>query len=152
MNLFGIILNPADLWLLKIAGALAGILAISIVGRASIRFVAKRKTHSDNISKCIAPFSDALANIHLGEHNHIRIMRSFFREQKEAVAIFKSQCAGKNLTGLQTAWEAYKKHYEDNANGTIYTQFASIPEPFKTEELDLLHAFLSNIITKIKKT
>ena len=152
MNIFGITLSISDVWLLRSAGALSAILIASIVRRASIRFIAKRKAHTENISKCVAPFQDAIVNIHYGEHNHIRIMRSFFNTQKEAIAIFKSQCEGKDFTGLQKAWDAYNEHYQNNANGMVHAQFATIPEPFRTDKLNFLHKLLSDITSEIKKT
>ena len=152
MNVFGVILSPSDLWLFGIVIVLVGILAKSIIGRTNDIFTAKRKAHTENVTKCIAPFKDAIANIHLGEHNTIAIMNSFFRSQEEAIAIFKSQCEGKDFTGLQKAWNAYSEHYEHNAKGMVHSLFAVIPEPNRTDELNYLHKLLSNIINEIKKT
>jgi hypothetical protein len=152
MDIFGYKLNETEIWLLRAAGTLLVILIGSIIYRTNANFIAKRKSHSKEIANCIAPFKDAIANIHLGEANHIFIMNSFFRTQEEAIAVFKAKMTGKNSIRLQKAWDSYKKHYEDNAEGMIHTQFAVIPEPFKTQELDLLHKYILNIINEIEKT
>ena len=99
----------------------------------------------------IAPFEDAIANIHLGDANHIFIMKSFFRAQEEAIAILKSKIASKKTLKLQKTWDEYKKHYEGNAKERIHTLFAVFSEPFKTKEIELLHKYLSDIIKEIKR-
>lgn len=145
-------LTDFELWLLGIAGALIGILIGSIIWRSNARLVAKRKSHSDNISKCVTPFKDAIANIHLGENNQIFIMNSFFRSQKDAIAIFKSQCIRKNTAALQKAWNEYEKYYTVNAKGIVAAQFETVPQPFKTREYEILHKYLSSIIKEVEKT
>jgi hypothetical protein len=152
MIFFGYELNETDIWLLRSTGTLFVILIGSIIYRTNANLIAKRKSHANDITNCIAPFNDAIANIHLGEASHIFIMNSFIRQQEEAIAIFKAQITCKNNLMLQDVWDKYKKHYEENAKGMTHNQFAVIDEPFKTKELDLLHKYLSNIIKEITRT
>jgi len=148
MNIFGIAFSPSDVWLLRIAGALSVIVIGSVVRRATIRFIAKRKSHAQNIADCLTPFMDAIANIHLGEHNHIFIMRSFFRDQEEAIAIFQSKLPAKTALRLKDPWNQYKTYYELKAKDHVHAQFATISEP----ELNALHDQLTKLMKAIKKT
>lgn len=152
MNIFGYELQETDVWLLRSAGALIIVLIGSIIYRTNIKSITKRKAHAEDILRCISPFSDAIANIHRGEHNHIFIMNSFFREQEEAIAIFQAKVLGKSTLKLKEAWNQYSQHYNLNAKGRIHGQFATIPEPFRTNELNSLHKHLSKIIKVVKRT
>ena len=145
-------LSDVDFWLLGLAGTLFIALIGIITYRANARIIIIRKSHTDNVSKCVAPFKDAIANIHLGKHNHIFIMNSFFRSQEEAIAIFKSQCMRKNTTALQKVWDEYKKYYEENAKNKIPDQFGFVPEQIKTRDYEVLHNYLSDIIKKAEQT
>ena len=150
MDIFGYKLNDNDLWLLGAAGALFTALVGSLLYRANVTHIAKRESHAKHVANCLAPFEDAISNIHLGEENHICIMRSFFRAQEEAIAVFQAKAQGNASIQLQKAWNNYKQHYKVTAKDRIYSQFADSPEPQRTNELDLLHKHLTQIIKAVK--
>ena len=152
MDIFGHKLNDTDLWLLGAAGALFTALVGSLLYRANVTHIGKRESYARYVADCLAPFEDAISNIHLGEANHIHIMRSFFRAQEEAIAVFQAKAKRKATIQLQKAWNDYKQHYNSTAKDRIHAQFAAFPEPLRTSELDSLHKHLTQIIEAVKKT
>ena len=150
MDVFGYTFSSADLWMLRIAGTLSLVLLGSLIYRANAKCIAQDKANAQDITDCLVPFKDAIANIHLGEANHIRIMRSFFRAQEESIAVFKAKAQGNASIQLQKAWNNYKQHYEFTAKDRIHAQFATFHKPLRTNELDLLHKYLTQIIEAVK--
>ena len=116
-----------------------------------IVFWVLREKDIKKVKEYIAPFEDAIVNIHLGENNHIFIMKSFFRSQEEAISILKSKIPVKKTLRLQKAWDGYKDYYENNAKGRVFGQFAQIAEPHRTEKMDLLQKHLTSTIKEIKQ-
>ena len=120
------------------------IILISVNG---IIFYLLRDKKRIRTNQYIVPFENAIINIHLGEANHVFIMKSFFRAQEEAVAILKTKIPRKKTLNLQKVWDKYKNYYELNAKKRIHSLFAVIDKPSN----DLLYKHLADIIKEIKK-
>ena len=146
--MFGQEFSKGEIWLLGLAVPLLLALLACWLRRSSNRVSTTENAHARNVADCLAPFNDALANIRLGEHNHIFIMKSFFRSQEDAIAIYQSKLPAKTALRLKDPWNQYKKYYELNAKGRVYAQFAAISEP----ELNALHNQLTKLMEVIKKT
>jgi len=119
-------------------------------GYAQKTWFLKKAGNDERVRICLIPFKEAKININSGEFNHIRIMNALFDDQKDAITIFTTELKGRSLVRVRNAWDEYRNYYEQNAKDQFYINFAEIHEPYKTDSLNELRAFLNKIIREVE--
>lgn len=151
MNIFGIILRQSDLYLLGIIGALGVYLLTSIISRTNAVFVKRREQMAELINDLLAPFNDAIANIELGEHNHIFIMNSIFESQSVSIARAKTVAGKWKKKKIEKAWNKYECFYRANAQGQTTGMFGAVPVNIENKSMKIFQFHMNAIIKTIKK-
>lgn len=121
----------------------------AIIHRQNSVAVRKREKRDKIIGEILCPFSDAILNIEHGEHNHISIINSFFKSQKESISRAKSIASRSKKKKLEKAWGNYELFHMQNAKDIVIGQFVNFPQYIEEAKKNELRAHITAIIELI---
>jgi hypothetical protein len=150
MNIFGITLSNADIYLLAIAGGLTVIVISAIIFRKNAFFIKRREQKDELINNLLSPFTDAVVNIEHGERNYIFIMNALYQGQKESISRAKAIARRRDKAKIETAWNDYECFYQKGGKTRDVDQFMTFPPDFEKSQKAVLCQHIDAIVKSIK--